>query len=75
MSLEALPLQPQPRLPSFALIYAGVATLRRSLWAFLLLPVALATVQRRVIAKEERYLERRFGEEYLSYKARVPRWL
>ncbi len=60
---------------SFALIYAGVATLGRSLWALLFLPAALATVERRVIEKEERYLERRFGEEYLRYKARVRRWL
>ena len=60
---------------SFAMIYAGVATLGRSLWAILLLPAALVTVQRTIIAKEERYLERRFGEEYVRYKARVRRWL
>ncbi len=60
---------------SFAMIYAGVATLGRSLWAILLLPAALTTVQRTIIDKEERYLERRFGEEYLRYKARVRRWL
>ncbi len=60
---------------SFAMIYAGIATLGRSAWALLLLPAALAAVQRRVIAKEERYLERRFGVEYLRYKARVRRWL
>jgi protein-S-isoprenylcysteine O-methyltransferase Ste14 len=60
---------------SFALFYAGVATLGRSPWAILFLPAALATVQRTIIAKEERYLERRFGEEYLRYKARMPRWL
>jgi protein-S-isoprenylcysteine O-methyltransferase Ste14 len=60
---------------SFTLIYAGVAALRNSLWAILLLPAALAYMQRTIIAKEERYLERRFGEEYLSYKARVRRWL
>ncbi len=60
---------------SFAMIYAGVATLRNSLWAILLLPAVLAAMQRTIIAKEERYLERRFGEEYLRYKGRVRRWL
>jgi protein-S-isoprenylcysteine O-methyltransferase Ste14 len=60
---------------SFAMIYAGVAALRNSLWAILLLPAALAMVQRTIIAKEERYLERRFGEEYLRYKGRVRRWV
>ena len=28
-----------------------------------------------VITKEEDYLERKFGEEYLKYKAKVRRWL
>ncbi len=60
---------------SFAMIYAGIATLGRSPWAILFLPAALTTVQRTIIEKEERYLERRFGEEYLRYKARVRRWL
>jgi protein-S-isoprenylcysteine O-methyltransferase Ste14 len=60
---------------SFAMIYAGIAALRNSLWAILLLPAVLAMMQRTIIAKEERYLERRFGEEYLRYKGRVRRWL
>lgn len=60
---------------SFAVIYVGIATLGRSPWAILFLPAVLATVQRTIIDKEERYLERRFGEEYLRYKARVRRWL
>ncbi len=60
---------------SFAMIYAGIATLRNSSWAILLLPAALTMLQRTIIEKEERYLERRFGEEYLRYKARVRRWL
>jgi protein-S-isoprenylcysteine O-methyltransferase Ste14 len=32
------------------------------LWAILLLPVVLLGIQRGVIEREERYLERKFGE-------------
>lgn len=32
-------------------------------------------LDRNVIQKEEQYLEENFGAEYLSYKAKVPRWL
>ena len=58
-----------------AMIYAGIAVLRNSLWAILLLPLVLLVIQREVIGREERYLERTFGEEYLNYKRRVRRWL
>ena len=54
-----------------AMIYAGIAVLRNSLWAILFLPVVVYVIQREVIGREERYLERTFGEEYLLYKARV----
>lgn len=36
---------------------------------------AAAVVNRFVINREEAYLERRFGHEYLTYKQRVRRWL
>jgi protein-S-isoprenylcysteine O-methyltransferase Ste14 len=58
-----------------AVIYAGIAVLRNSLWAILLLPLVLLVIQREVIGREERYLERTFGEEYLDYKRRVRRWV
>jgi protein-S-isoprenylcysteine O-methyltransferase Ste14 len=45
------------------------------LWALIVLPVALVVIERGVIEREERYLERKVGEEYLSYKARVRRWI
>lgn len=58
-----------------AMTYAGIALLRNSLWAILLLPLVLYVIQREVIGREERYLERTFGEEYLAYKQRVRRWV
>jgi protein-S-isoprenylcysteine O-methyltransferase Ste14 len=64
-----------PSYLALAIIYAGIASLRNSLWAMLLLAPALWVMQREVIGREERYLERAFGEEYLAYKARVRRWV
>lgn len=58
---------------SFAMIYAGIACIRKSLWAALLLLGVLAVVQRRVIGSEEAYLDRAFGEEYRRYRGRVLR--
>jgi protein-S-isoprenylcysteine O-methyltransferase Ste14 len=43
--------------------------------AALLLPVVLHLVDRGVIKREERYLEGKFGDEYLRYKGRVRRWI
>jgi len=60
---------------SLAMLYAGIAILRNALWAILLLPLLLLITQRELIEREERYLERAFGEEYLAYKRRVRRWL
>ena len=64
-----------PGYVALTLIYAGIATLRNALWAILLLPLVLYVIERMVIEREERYLERTFGEEYLTYKARVRRWM
>ena len=60
---------------SLTMLYAGIAVLRNALWAILLFPLVLYVIQREVIGREERYLERTFGEEYLDYKRRVRRWV
>ncbi len=60
---------------AFTGISLGVAALANALWPALLLPAALLAIQRGVIEREERYLERLFGDEYRRYKARVRRWL
>jgi protein-S-isoprenylcysteine O-methyltransferase Ste14 len=60
---------------SMTLIYAGITALANALPAALLLPFVLHIMRRGVIEREERYLERKFGDEYLDYKARVRRWI
>ena len=60
---------------SLTVIYTGVTLLRNVLWPLLLLPVVLWIIQRGLIAREESYLERTFGEVYRRYKVRTPRWL
>jgi len=64
-----------PAYLSLAVTYAGIAALRNSLWAIHFLPLVVYVIQREVIVREERYLERTFGEEYLVYKGRVRRWV
>jgi protein-S-isoprenylcysteine O-methyltransferase Ste14 len=58
-----------------ALMYVGIALLGDALWALVPLPVVLAAIDRGVIAREERYLERKFGREYLNYKETSRRWI
>jgi protein-S-isoprenylcysteine O-methyltransferase Ste14 len=43
-------------------------------WVLLLLVLSLPLVHYGIILREERYLERKFGEEYRSYKTKVPRY-
>jgi protein-S-isoprenylcysteine O-methyltransferase Ste14 len=64
-----------PAYLSMAMIYAGISSLANALWSILFLPAVLLVIQRGVIEREERYLERKFGEEYLGYKGRVRRWI
>jgi protein-S-isoprenylcysteine O-methyltransferase Ste14 len=64
-----------PAYVGMALVYVGISLTAGAVWPFAVLPVVLATIDRGVIAREERYLERTFGEQYLAYKRRVRRWL
>lgn len=57
------------------LVYGGIGVNARSPWTLVLtLPLAI-TIRYGVVAREEAYLERRFGDAYRDYKARVRRWL
>ena len=56
-------------------LYGGLGIAARSPWTLLLtLPLALA-IRHGVIAREEAYLQRRFGGSYRDYAARVRRWM
>ena len=57
------------------LVYVGLSVAAGSLWAILLLVPLLWVMNVGVIAREERYLERKFGDAYRTYKARVRRWV
>lgn len=63
-----------PMYLGMALTYAGLAILLQSMPSLLLLPVAIALIRTQVIAREEAYLEAKFGAAYLDYKKRVRRW-
>ena len=57
------------------LVYGGIVVAAHSPWALILaLPLAI-TIRYGVVAREEAYLEGRFGHAYRDYKARVRRWL
>ena len=60
---------------SMALVYVGISLFFNSWWPIFLLPLVLLVIQRGVIEREERYLERKFGDSYLEYKQQVRRWL
>jgi len=57
------------------LVSAGIALLADAPWVFAPLVAAVLVIDRGVIAREERYLEHRFGDEYLRYKAGTRRWV
>ncbi|MGE0649103.1 MAG: isoprenylcysteine carboxylmethyltransferase family protein [Alphaproteobacteria bacterium] len=60
---------------SLSLCQAGIAVAADRLWILLLLAPVLLVMRYGVIAREERYLEGKFGRAYTDYKARVRRWL
>lgn len=64
-----------PMYLGMACLYVGASLAFGYLWSAALLPVVLFIVDRQVIAREERYLERRFGKAYRDYKRDVRRWL
>jgi len=57
------------------LLYIGLSVSFGAIWLLAVLPALLWVMRRYVIAREEIYLERKFGAAYTGYKNRVRRWL
>jgi protein-S-isoprenylcysteine O-methyltransferase Ste14 len=60
---------------SMTLLAVGIAVLANTIWILVMLAPVLFVMQFLVIAREESYLTRKFGEEYLRYKSKVRRWI
>ena len=60
---------------SLLCLYVGIAFFVNGLWPFVLAVPLVAVLRLGVIVPEERYLERKFGEEYRRYRSRVRRWV
>lgn len=52
----------------------GIAFLCALDWLPLIFPLSLAVLHFGIIKREESYLARKFGEKYLGYASRVPRY-
>lgn len=56
-------------------LYLGLTFLIGNWWHIILFPALIFIIQGYVIRKEEEYLKRAFGQEYLTYKSKVRRWI
>lgn len=64
-----------PTYLSLVLLQAGLAFAFQSLWLLLLVVPAVAVTHWGVVVREEQFLKRKFGSEYVKYARRVRRWL
>lgn len=55
--------------------YTGLMLVFELTWGLILLPIVIWLITVWVIVPEEKYLEQKFGMEYLNYKSRVRRWI
>jgi protein-S-isoprenylcysteine O-methyltransferase Ste14 len=60
---------------AFSVFQLDIAISVNSVWLLATLVGAVALIHHVVIPREERYLERKFGAQYVGYKASVRRWL
>lgn len=64
-----------PMYLGFSLLLLGLGLVVDQLWFVIAVPLAMLAVTKLAIEREEAYLERKFGADYVAYKTRVRRWL
>lgn len=64
-----------PMYLSMLVIYAGISIFFQNPWFIVFLPILVWLFTTWVIIPEEKYLEQKFGADYLDFKARVRRWI
>jgi len=64
-----------PMYVALTLLYLGIGFWVNSLWIVLFVVPVIIFMNQGVIKREEKYLERKFGNEYLQYKSKVRRWI
>ncbi len=64
-----------PMYLAMTLLIAGIGVAVDGIWLIAMLAPTLIVMHYGVIVREERYLEAKFGEEYLKYKRAVRRWI
>jgi protein-S-isoprenylcysteine O-methyltransferase Ste14 len=55
--------------------YAGLFIFFQNAWFILFLPILIWLFNAWIIIPEEKYLEEKFGHDYLDFKSRVRRWI
>ncbi len=64
-----------PMYVGLTVLTAGIGLAAHTLWPAIMALVGTVVTHRVVIAREERYLEQKFGAQYVEYATRVRRWL
>jgi protein-S-isoprenylcysteine O-methyltransferase Ste14 len=59
----------------FLLMVIGLPLNSGLFWGIAMAPLYMMTMTRLVIEREEAYLEKKFKDQYASYRSRVRRWL
>jgi protein-S-isoprenylcysteine O-methyltransferase Ste14 len=60
---------------ALTLLYVGLTLAVNTWWGLVFLVPLLITMHLGVVRREERYLERKFGDSYRTYRSRVRRYL